>query len=279
MNLDSVLIAYVPTPHAGYLKLFRTYSGDVMYVLGDEFMQGFSSLVRHLPGVKSEEARKMIQSLGVFSDVRILTSSNINEVRNTYIINMPDEDVSHALAERYFSGESVVFNSSWRLRWDWGSVVKNRKPANEQRVSVKELDRVFMQQAINEASLSPDWWRQIGALFVKDGKKIITTHNKHLPNEQSAYHYGDPRSNFEAGEHIDCSAALHAEAGIVAEAARKGISMEGGDLYVSTFPCPFCAGICSHTGIKRLFYMEGYSLVAGAESLEAKGVEIIRVEI
>ncbi len=279
MNSDNVLIAYVPTPHAGYLKLFRAYSGSVMYILGDEFIQEFPSLVRHLPGVKPWEVKKMIQALGIFSDVCILTPSNIDEVRNAYSINMSDEDVSRAFAKKYFSDSPVAFNGSWRLRWDWGSVVKNCKPTNEHHVSLKSLDRTFMRQAVSEAAHSPDWWRQIGAVFVKDGKSIIATYNKHLPNEQSAYHYGDPRSNFEVGEHIDCSLALHAEAGIVAEAARKGISMDGGDLYVSTFPCPICAGICSHTGIKRLFYMEGYSLVSGAESLEAKGVEIIRVEV
>ena len=55
--------------------------------------------------------------------------------------------------------------------------------------------------------------------------------------------------------------------------------MEGCDLYVTTFPCPPCAHISAFTGIKHLFYMDGYSLVAGAEVLQAKDVEIIRVEM
>jgi dCMP deaminase len=275
-----VLIAYVPTPHAGYLKFFRAHKGETLYVLGMDFISQFPSLVRNLPAVAPEESRKMIWALGIFSDVRVLDLENLELVQRLgWGIIMPDEDVSHALAERYFAGRTVVFDSSWRLRWDWGSVQKSRRPEGEGLISLNELDQTLMRQAFDNADRSPDWWRQIGALLVRDGQVLLGTFNRHVPNEQSAYHYGDPRSNFEAGQCIDVSSALHGEIGIVAEAARRGLSMEGCDLYVTTFPCPPCASACAFTGIKRLFYAEGYSLVAGAETLQAKGVEIIRVEM
>lgn len=281
MNSSSnALVVYVPTPHAGYLKFFRAYAGSVLYVLGRDFVRQFPSLTRNLPGVEPEESQKMIQALDIFSDVRILDFENLDNARGSESdIVMPDEDVSRALAEKYFAHKSVVFDSSWRLRWDWGSVQKSYKPEGERTVSFNEIDRALMRRAFKSASRSPDWWRQIGALLVKDGEVLIVTFNQHVPNEQSAYHYGDPRSNFEAGRRIDVSGAIHAEAGLIAMAAKRGIAMGGCDLYVTTFPCPPCAYSCSLTGIRRLFYTEGYSLVAGAEALQAKNIEIIRVDM
>ncbi len=283
MNLvaSDVLIAYVPTPHAGYLKLFRAYKGSILYVLGKEFVQQFPSLVRNLPGVAPEESQKMIQALNIFADVRVLTMAEMNDVDfwQSHNIIMPDEDVSHALVEKYFTNTSVVFDNSWRLRWDWGEVKKERRPEGERKVSLYGLDRALMRQAFDGANRSPDWWRQVGALLVKDKEILLAAFNRHVPNEQSAYHYGDPRSQFEAGKCIDVSGALHAEIGILAEAARRGISTKGNDLYVTTFPCPPCAHAWAFTGIRRLFYVEGYSLVAGAEVLEAGNVDIIRVEM
>jgi dCMP deaminase len=108
---------------------------------------------------------------------------------------------------------------------------------------------------------------------------LLGAFNQHVPSEQSAYLYGDPRSNFEAGQCIDMSGALHAEAGLIAEAARRGISTEGCDLFVTVFPCPPCAFLWAYSGIKHLYYVDGYSLIAGAETLQAKDVEIIRVEM
>lgn len=273
------LIAYVPTPHAGYLKLFRAHKGNVLYVLGDEFIQEFPSLVRNLPAVTPEESQKMIQALDLFEDVRILSPTYVDEVRQSRNIIMPDEDVSHALAEKYFAGNPVTFDGSWRLRWDWGSVQKSRRPEGECVISVDEFNRTLMRQAFGIAERSPDWWRQIGALLVKDGEVLLAACNQHVPNEQSAYCYGDPRSQFGPGQCIDLSGALHAEMGIAAEALRRGICTKDCELYASTFPCPPCAYPWALSGIKRLYYADGYSLVAGAEVLEARGVGIVRVEM
>lgn len=275
----TTVIAYVPTPHAGYLKFFRSYTGSVLYVLGKEFIKQFQPLVRNLPGVMSHEAGIMIQALDIFEKVRIFTPEKIDEVRQSHLIVMPDEDVSHALAEKYFADAAIIFDDRWRLRWDWGATQAKRCPGGERIISKSESDRELMRNAFIIADKSPDWWRQIGALLVKEGKVLLAAFNRHVPNEQSQYCYGDPRSNFEQGQCIDVSGALHAESGLIAEAANRGICTKGCDLYVTTFPCPPCAYACAFTGIKRLFYVDGYSLVAGAETLQDKGVEIIRVEM
>lgn len=276
---DIALVAYVASPHAGYLKLFRAYGGSVLYVLGDEFIRQFPPLVRNLPGVTPEESRKMIQALCIFREVHVLTLELLKTIRHLDIV-MPDEDVSHAIATKYLSGKNITFDDRWKLRWDWGAVHANRRPEGERIVSVEEFDREIMRSASDIASRSPDWWRQVSALLVdENGAVLLAAFNRQMPSEQSAYLYGDPRSNFEPGQRIDATVVHHAEAGIVAEMARRPFSMEGYDLYVTTFPCPPCAYLCAHSGIRRLFYVDGYSLIAGAETLQAKGVEIIRVEM
>lgn len=276
---DATVVAYVGAPHAGYLKFFRTYAGSILYVLGDEFVQEFPALVRNLPGVKAEEARKMIQALCIFAEVRVLIPALLDAIRQSNIV-MPDEDVSHAFAEKYLPNKrDIMFDGNWRLRWDWGAVQKSRRPKGERVVSVDELDQELMRQAFRESWRSPDWWRQIGAMLVKDGIVLLAAYNRHVPHEQSNYLYGDPRSNFGPGQCIEVSAAAHAEMVLLGVAAARGICTKGCDLVVTTFPCPPCAYPWSFAGIRRLYYAEGYSLVAGAEALQAKGVEIIRVQM
>lgn len=276
---STALIAYVPAPHRGYLELFRKYEGSTLFILGQDIINDFQPLVRHLPASDPEDVRTMVRALDIFSRVRKLTKDTLCEAKAFRNIVMPDEDVSRKVSQTYFAGKLISFENSWRLRWDWGETQKKCRPKVEGAITRSVLDRYLMRSAFKTAERSPDWWRQIGALLVKDKEVLIASFNQHVPCEQSAYLEGDPRSSFEQGQSIEVSAALHAEAGLVAEAARRGLSMEGCDLYVTTFPCPPCAYLCAHTGIKRLYYADGYSLIAGAETLHANGVEIVRVRM
>lgn len=274
---EKVLVAYVPVPHAGYLDFFRKNSERTLYLFGEDIIQKFKPLVRHLPGIRPEESRSMILSLNILKDVRILTAELLQNARFGHIL-MPDEDVSRSLAGEYFQTSQVEFISIW-LRWDWGATQLKRRPEGEEVISIDQLDRALISSAFRAAERSPDWWRQIGALLVKDGEIILASYNRHVPSDQSAYCFGDPRSNFEPGVSIETSCALHAEVGIIATAAKRGIRMEGCDLYVTTFPCPPCAYACAESGIGRLFYADGYALINGAEALQAKEVQILRVQM
>lgn len=274
---DPVVVAYVAAPHAGYLALFRKYAGARLGILGEEFLADFPSLTRNLPGVRPVEAARMIESLRIFASVEVLEKADLSEFCQGGVV-MPDEDVAHAIAESSLAGFPVTFDGSWRLRWDMKATMFNRIPEGEELISTDELDRAFMHEAACAADRSPDWWRQAGATLARDGEILLVAYNRHLPSDQAAYVVGDPRSNFNAGEHIDSTLALHAEVGILAEAARRGMVVEGCDLYVTTFPCPPCAHACAAAGIRRLFYGGGYSLVAGADALRAKNVQMIRVQ-
>lgn len=277
---NRTLVAYVPAPHAGYLKLFRKYAGGSLWVLGEDLIGEYQSVVRHLPGNDPADVVSMVRSLGIFKEVRLLGRESLPEfVASHAHVILPDEDVSRSFAQKHLPGIKASFDRSVWLRWDWNSTTHQRRPEGEDVISLDRFDRDTMSRAFGLAERSPDWWRQIGALLLRDGEVLLGAYNTHFPSEHSNYLRGDPRSNFEPGQMIDASSALHAEMGVITEAARRGISTQGCDLYVTTFPCPPCAYGTANSGIKRLFYADGYSLVAGAEALKSRGVEIIRVDM
>ena len=278
MGPPKTLVAYVPAPHAGYLKLFRKYAGGVLYVLGEDLISEFKPLVRNLPAPTPAEVATMVKSLKIFAHVCVLSKGILSTVTDSPVV-MPDEDVSRALAQEYFAKDKVTFDGSWRLRYDMPATLSKRVPDADTQVSFDEFDRAFMRQAFQAAQRSSDWWRQIGSVLVRDGEPLLVAFNRHMPSEQTAYLEGDPRSNFEAGQHIDSSLALHGEVGVLTAAARLGIKTAGCDLYVTTFPCPPCAAACANAGLRRLYFAEGYSLVAGLETLKAFGVEVVRVQM
>jgi dCMP deaminase len=277
VNSNVAVVAYVASPHDGYLQFFRAHKGAVLYLLGREFIDRCTPLRRHLPGNAPEDAVCMVRALGIFADVQILTLSNVLGLRQYRELVLPDEDVSRALTQEYLRGCNVRFDGRWRLRWHKDAALEGRTPAGEIQLSREEFAVELMEGASNLAERSPDWWRQIGALLVRDGEIILSAYNRHYPSEQMAYILGDPRSNFEAGEHIEMSVSGHAEAALVAIAARKGIKTEGCDMFVTTFPCVPCATSCALSGLRRLYYVKGYSLIHGADTLRAAGVEMFRV--
>ena len=103
-------------------------------------------------------------------------------------------------------------------------------------------------------------------------------HNRHLPTEYAPYVDGDPRNNFRRGVEVERTTAIHAEAAIVARAARDGFSLRGADLHVSTFPCPACARLVAEAGFARCFFAGGYSVLHGDDVMRAAGMQLVFVE-
>lgn len=68
---------------------------------------------------------------------------------------------------------------------------------------------------------------------------------------------------------------IHAEMSAITDAARKGVSVENGTLYCTTFPCHLCAKHIVAAGIKRVVYIEpypkSYALELHSDSIELDG--------
>ena len=68
---------------------------------------------------------------------------------------------------------------------------------------------------------------------------------------------------------------MHAEQNAIADAARRGVSLEGATVYITHFPCINCAKILAAAGIRQIKYHNDYrndSIVA--ELFRESGVEI-----
>lgn len=273
----SIVVAFVPVIHTGYVQFFKKYPGT-LYLVSSEIANESIKLERHLRTLDVESIKKAIQALTIFDEVKILTKDSFIEISKSSLpVVMPDEDISHAIAESYLSGKGVVFEPVF-LRWDKQiTLVEHEVPAH--RIITQEaFHKEMIAEANNEKDKSEDWWRQIAALIVKDGKVALKGHNRELPSHRGLDVYGDPRSNFNAGERIDLSLFIHAEAQVIANAAREGISTLGASMYVTTFPCPACAKLIAESGIKKVYYEKGYSLLDAEEILKHYGVELVLVK-
>ena len=83
---------------------------------------------------------------------------------------------------------------------------------------------------------------------------------------------------FKRGVHIELTTDAHAESRLISEAANRGISIAGADLYVTTFPCPPCAKVVAPSGIRRCYFASGYAMLDGERVLRDADIEIVFVE-
>jgi dCMP deaminase len=192
---------------------------------------------------------------------------------------LPDEEVMRDIADRYElgAGRSLVFDRTF-LRWDrdWATA---KAPVNfDGEITAAELPRELLGRAQALAGRSSDWWRQVGAVAARAGQVLGAAWNHHLPTEYAPYLNGDPRDAFERGIRADLSTAIHAEAALIAGAAREGTSLAGADLYTTTFPCPACARLIAEAGFARCFFAGQYSVLDGEQTLRARGISLIWVD-
>jgi len=57
---------------------------------------------------------------------------------------------------------------------------------------------------------------------------------------------------------IEFGRIIHAEMSAISDAARKGLAVQGGTLFCTTFPCHLCAKHIVAAGIKRVVFLEPY---------------------
>lgn len=278
MSKPTAILAYIPVLHQGYLQLFTQHSGvQNLYILPDKIAQEFTPVHKELRALEHKMISTAITSWKLFSQIKIATPELLGELntQKTHLI-IPDEIVTHEVVKKYLP-DCTVEASSIFLRWDKKSATAPHEPAHHAAISIDEVDKKFMTLTTLEGQKSSDWWRQVGAVATRDGQVLSHVHNTHLPSEQQPYVEGDARAHFHKGDHIELTTAIHAEAKLIAEAAASGQSLYGADLYLTDFPCPPCAKLIAHAGIKRVFFKKGYAMLDGERVLKDKGIEIIRV--
>ncbi len=270
------LVAYVPVMHEGYRRFFEGHRGDRLFLVGEEFVEEVPVYRKDIRRLPAAFMQRFCESLNLFSSVEILTKENVAELDGAELV-LPDEEPLHILAEQYLSGSHHTFENVF-LMWDKRNALAERPQDAAERVTADEMHRRLLSNAETEAEKSVDMWRRVGAVLARDRNVLLAAHNQHLPSDHTLSENGDPRNGFHKGEFLEMSSSIHAEAAVIAEAAKRGISTDGADMYVTVFPCPPCAKLIAQSGIKNLYCGGGYGVLDGEEILKAAGVKIFFVE-
>lgn len=272
-----MIVAFVPVLHKGYLEFFKKHPAHKLGILGADVIADYTSLTRDLRTIDPEEMEQAIRFLSIFEGaVYVLNKTDLVALDGQSLV-MPDEDISRALHAQYFPKAEVIFEPVF-LRWDMPAALSQHTVSPDRTISTEARDREFISAANTEAQSSADFWRQIGAVIVKDGQVIAKAKNHHLPTDYHLLQNGDPRSNFDAGTHPDVYTSIHSETSAIADCAKRGIALDGASIYVTTFPCSNCARLIAESGIKKVYYEKGYSRLDAEEIFKAFNIEIIVVQ-
>jgi len=271
--MSKIIVAYIPVLHEGYKLFLEKHSdSEVLYVFGEDVILEHDYLAKEIRALEPGLIVRAIQSWDIVPKIKVLSLDDIEELKDKEVI-MPDEDVCQEFASKYLKNEKVSFDPVF-LRWDRTNTKKEKKVGAERIITKNE----FMNTAFREAEKSSDWWRKIGAVLVKDGEVVFSRINNHVPHQQQQYADGDPRNASHKGQDLDKYTSIHTEAGIIADAAREGVSLKGTEMYVTDFPCPVCAKQIATAGIKKLYFTNGYAVLDGERILKNSGVEIIQIK-
>lgn len=274
----SVILAYIPVLHQGYYQLFLQNSkAKTLYLLSNDIASQFTPIHKEIRALDQNLIITAIKSWNIFENVLVADETILQSLSSEHLeIIIPDEIITNEVVKKYLPNAEIV-RSSIFLRWDKASATKETQPESNYTISNQEAAIIFIQQAIFEGNKSSDWWRQVGAIAVKDGKIIKQTHNTHLPTEQQPYVEGDPRAHFHKGDHIELTTAIHAEAKLIAEAAAIGTALKGAELFVTDFPCPVCAKSIVSAGFKKVYFVKGYAMLDGERLFKQNNIEIVQV--
>ena len=273
------VLLYVPVVHAGHEGFFAQH-GDAaeVLILGTGFRGMFKSLAKDIRALPPERAARFLQVMLPDTPIRVIEPGDLPAAVTAEVLVLPDEDITRNLAAEHHlgTGRELVFDKTF-LRWDrqWSQA---QRPADfDGKLAVGDLPDRTVARARELADRSSDWWRQVGAIAWRGEEIIGAAWNHHCPTEYAPYTDGDPRDGFSRGVRADLSTAIHAEASVVAQAARAGRPLNGADIYVTTFPCPACARLIAEAGFRRCYFTGAYSVLDGDTILRAAGVELLWV--
>ncbi len=295
--MSEVVVAYIPVLHEGYRRFLDAHAtGRRLFLIGPELYADYRPLAKDIRCLPAQQAAEAIAAWGVAAEVGVLDVTGATRLaEEAPTITLPAEDVSYQVVERFFSRCAVRYDTVF-LRWDKSRSAQLLVPharnvgAEEALTAIvgpgdalaesAEIDEAFVElagAAEEQATHSVDWWRRVGAAIRFADGRIASANNELQPHRLSAYAAGDPRANFFQGVNLELSLATHAEAALIAQAAREGVSTAGAVMYVTDFPCPPCAKLIAGAGVAKLYFREGYAVLDGEDVFEAAGVEVVRV--
>ena len=130
----------------------------------------------------------------------------------------------------------------------------------------------FMNIAAEVATRSTCDRKHVGAVIVKDKTILSTGYNgsiKGLPHCDEAGH-----------EMVEdhCIRTTHAEANTIVQAAKNGVEINNGEIYITASPCYNCFKLIANAGIKSIYFLEFYREERIIEHAREAGIELIHLD-
>lgn len=127
---------------------------------------------------------------------------------------------------------------------------------------------VLLSVAYTIASRSTCTRLHVGAVAADGGRILVSGYNGAPAGTPHCTH---PKSE-------PCQRSVHAEANVVAYAARHGISLRGAELYCTDSPCYTCACLLINAGISQLVFHRRYRDDSGLILLSDVGVKVYHID-
>src|ERR1700704_2770577 len=115
-----------------------------------------------------------------------------------------------------------------------------------------DWDSYFMEIARVVASRATCDRKLVGALLVRDRMILSTGYNGSIRGMPHCSEVGHMMEN----DH--CVATIHAEANAIIQAAKNGVMIDGGTIYVTASPCWICFKQIANGGLRRIVFGEFY---------------------
>ena len=109
-------------------------------------------------------------------------------------------------------------------------------------------DEYFKQLVKLTATRSPCSRLQVGCLFVKENRSIAQGYNGFLP--------GCPHKSIVRDNHEQST--IHAEQNTISDCAKRGVSCNQCDVYITHYPCINCMKLLCASGVNKIYYINDY---------------------
>lgn len=134
-------------------------------------------------------------------------------------------------------------------------------------------DLYFMQIARQVATRATCDRKHVGAVIVRDKNILSTGYNGSIGG---LGHCDDEGHMMEEGH---CVRTIHAEANAVIQAAKNGVGIDGGSIYVTASPCWGCFKIIANAGLCKIVYGEFYRDQRIFEFAQRLKIELVKVDL
>ena len=133
-------------------------------------------------------------------------------------------------------------------------------------------DDYFMGISLLSGMRSKDPSTQVGACIVDKDNRIVSIGYNGFLNGCSDEDFPWSRE----GEFLETKYpyVVHAEQNAITDAAKRGVALDGSEIFVTDSPCKTCAKLIVSVGIRRVVYAREYHCTEGIDFLKKMGLEV-----